>query len=113
MFADIQDAAEGAGAFFATRLKTGFWVLDVMTQGLRQGSLVVLAGSTGMGKTSLALNIARNICLQGDGDAPCGIDSPVRWAVISASQRLRGPTLSPRSTRLGLRIETLEGPDPS
>ena len=55
MFADIQDAAEGAGAFFATRLNTGFWVLDVMTQGLRQGSLVVLAGSTGMGKTALFL----------------------------------------------------------
>ena len=32
------------------RLPTGFAGLDAMTQGLRRGSLVVLAGSTGMGK---------------------------------------------------------------
>jgi replicative DNA helicase len=47
-------------------LSTGFADLDAMTLGLRRGSLVVLAGSTGMGKTALALNLARNICLRGD-----------------------------------------------
>lgn len=43
------------------RILTHIWDLDAMTQGLRRGSLVVLAGSTGMGKSTFALNIAFNI----------------------------------------------------
>jgi replicative DNA helicase len=47
-----------------------------MTQGLRRGSLVVLAGSTGMGKTALALNLARNISLRGEVAVHiCALDS--------------------------------------
>jgi replicative DNA helicase len=58
------------------RLSTGFSDLDAMTQGLSRGSLVVLAGSTGMGKTALALNLARNICLRGDVAVHiCALDS--------------------------------------
>lgn len=41
-------------------LSTGFAGLDAMTQGLYRSSLVVLAGSTGMGKTALALNLAQS-----------------------------------------------------
>jgi len=43
------------------RILTHLWDLDAMTQGLRRGSLVILAGSTGMGKTTFALNLAYNI----------------------------------------------------
>ena len=57
-------------------LSTGFAGLDAMTQGLRRGSLVVLAGSTGMGKTALALNLARNISLRGEVAVHiCALDS--------------------------------------
>ena len=108
MFADIQDAAEGVGAFFATRLRTGFWVLDVMTQGLRQGSLVVLAGSTGMGKTSLALNIARNICLQGDVAVHiCALDS----SPTALLQRMLASMCTIEGCRIGSgRLTTEEWP---
>lgn len=57
-------------------ISTGFADLDAMTQGLRRGSLVVLAGSTGMGKTALALNLARSISLQGEMMVHiCSLDS--------------------------------------
>lgn len=42
-------------------LQTGFLDLDEMTGGLRAKNLVVLAGRPGMGKTSLALNIMRQV----------------------------------------------------
>ena len=38
-----------------------FYDFDAMTQGLQRGSLIVLAGRPAMGKTSLALNMARNV----------------------------------------------------
>lgn len=44
-----------------TGLLTGFYDLDRMTAGLHGGDLTVLAARPGMGKTSLALNIAWNI----------------------------------------------------
>jgi replicative DNA helicase len=59
-----------------SKIPTGFADIDAMTLGLTRGSLVVLAGSTGIGKTALALNLARNICLQGDvGVYFCTLDS--------------------------------------
>jgi replicative DNA helicase len=45
-------------------LNTGFRDLDFMTGGLRPGQLIVIAGRPGMGKTSLALNIATNIAVK-------------------------------------------------
>jgi len=47
------------------RIPTHLGDIDALTQGLQRGSLVVFAGSTGMGKTALALNLARNISLHG------------------------------------------------
>ena len=38
---------------------TGFTDLDRMTHGLNRGNLIIIAGRPGMGKTSLALNIAQ------------------------------------------------------
>lgn len=44
--------------------KTKFYNLDSKIEGLERGSLIILAGRPGMGKTSLAVNIAENISLE-------------------------------------------------
>lgn len=49
----------GQGASDAVAVPTGFADLDAMTGGLRAGQLVVVAGATGAGKSTVALNIAR------------------------------------------------------
>lgn len=43
-----------------TGLPTGFYDLDKVTAGLHGGELIIMAARPGMGKTSLALNIASN-----------------------------------------------------
>ncbi len=42
-------------------LPVNFYDFDAMTQGLQRGDLIVLGGRPAMGKTSMALNIAKNI----------------------------------------------------
>ena len=46
-------------------IKSGFYDLDNLITGFRPGELVIVAGRTSMGKTTLALNIAGNIAAQG------------------------------------------------
>jgi replicative DNA helicase len=46
--------------------RTGFHRFDEMTGGLREGELIVLAGRPSMGKTSLAMDITRNIATHPD-----------------------------------------------
>ena len=41
-----------------------FYDFDAMTQGLRRGNLIAFAGRPMMGKTSLALQIAKNVAIQ-------------------------------------------------
>ena len=44
-------------------LETGFKHLDRITNGLQKSDLIVLAARPGMGKTSLAMNVVENVCL--------------------------------------------------
>jgi len=75
-FEALERASQHPAVVPEGHLSTGFVDLDTMTQGLRRGSLVVLAGSTGMGKTALALNLACNVSLQGEVAVHfCSLDS--------------------------------------
>ena len=47
-----------------TGLPTGFTALDRIISGLNNSDLIVLASSAGQGKTSFALNIARNVAVE-------------------------------------------------
>lgn len=51
-----------------TGVPTGFALLDKMTAGLQPSDLLIIAGRPSMGKTALALNIARNAAL--DSNVP-------------------------------------------
>ena len=44
-----------------TGLPTGFRDLDELTSGLQPGNLVIIAARPGIGKSSLAINVARNV----------------------------------------------------
>lgn len=48
-----------------TGLPTGFLDLDDLTSGLQPGNLVVIAARPGVGKSSLATNVARNVAVAG------------------------------------------------
>ncbi|MDE5853754.1 MAG: replicative DNA helicase [Ruminococcus sp.] len=41
--------------------KTGFKLLDILTSGLNKSDLIIIAARPGMGKTSFAMNIAKNV----------------------------------------------------
>ena len=45
-------------------IPTGYVDLDAITRGLNPGNLIIIAGRPGMGKTSLALNIAEHVAIR-------------------------------------------------
>ena len=45
-------------------LKTGFYGLDDITNGLQKGTLIIIAARPGEGKTSLGLNICTNVAIK-------------------------------------------------
>lgn len=49
---------------FVTGLSTGFVGLDKITTGLHEGNLIILAARPAMGKTALALNIAKHVAVK-------------------------------------------------
>lgn len=53
------------GQKFITGVPTNFSELDNVTQGLQPGELIILAARPSVGKTSLALNVARNASVLG------------------------------------------------
>lgn len=50
-----------------TGLDTGFFDLNRMTDGLKPGQVIVVAGRPGMGKTAFGMNVAENIARTGAG----------------------------------------------
>jgi replicative DNA helicase len=74
----LKDAFEQVERMFdrktqITGVPTGFSELDKMTAGLQPSELIIIAGRPSMGKTSFALNIARNAAI--DEQIPVGIFS--------------------------------------
>jgi replicative DNA helicase len=59
-------------------IKTGLCDLDERTGGMARGSLVVLAGRPGMGKTTVAAAIGRNVARNGHGVAFFSLEMPSR-----------------------------------
>ena len=60
-FTEIENISLGN---ISSGIPTSFYDFDAMTQGLRRGDLIAFAGRPSMGKTSLALQFARNIAGQ-------------------------------------------------
>ena len=60
-FTEIENISLGN---ISAGIPTSFYDFDAMTQGLRRGDLIAFAGRPSMGKTSLALQFARNIAGQ-------------------------------------------------
>jgi len=48
-----------------TGIATGFRDLDVLTSGLQAGNLIIVAARPGIGKSSFATNVARNVAVAG------------------------------------------------
>lgn len=63
--AEMQRQCDENRAVFG--LATGFGHLDRMTGGLEPGDLVIIAGRPSMGKSILAMQIAMNVALRGEG----------------------------------------------
>jgi replicative DNA helicase len=51
----------------ASGVLTGFGDLDELTGGFQPGDFIIIAGRPSMGKTALALNVAENMAIRGDG----------------------------------------------
>ncbi len=80
-----------------TGVPTGFTKLDRKTAGLQCSDMVILAARPSMGKTALALNIARNAAI--DGDIPVAIFS-LEMSKESLSERMLCAEASVDSNRL-------------
>ncbi|MCH2138150.1 MAG: replicative DNA helicase [Phycisphaerales bacterium] len=61
----VERLEEGDGGMRG--LSSGFGDLDGMLQGMQPGEMLILAARPSMGKTALALNIAENLAVHGDG----------------------------------------------
>ncbi|MEZ4504104.1 MAG: replicative DNA helicase [Dehalococcoidia bacterium] len=56
----LEDPGDAEDALHVTAVRTGFMDLDTVLGGFKRGDLVILAARTGVGKSSLLLNFARN-----------------------------------------------------
>jgi replicative DNA helicase len=65
--ADLESIQNRESAY--TGIATGFHDLDNLTSGLQPGNLVVIAARPGVGKSSLAINVARNVAVGGNSVA--------------------------------------------
>ncbi len=58
-FTDIHDLSRCSGLDWAAA-ETGYLEIDDLTGGFQKQNLIILAARPGVGKTSLALNVAQN-----------------------------------------------------
>ncbi len=84
-------------------IRTGFMDLDTLLGGLKRSDLVILAARPSLGKTSLALNIARNSAV--GQNAKVAIFS-LEMAAEQLVQRLLSSESGVDSTRLRLGLHT-------
>lgn len=70
----LNQRIEAGGAI--SGLSTGFVDLDKATTGLHPGNLVVVAGRPAMGKTTLSVNIAENVALDGGVSLVFSLEMP-------------------------------------
>ena len=103
-YATIEEWENSNGA--PTGISTGFQDLDQLTRGLHRGEMIVIAARPGMGKTSLAINIAEHVAMK--EKKPVGVFSLEMTAESIALRMLcsrakvnmheaRGGILSPES----------------
>lgn len=64
VYSKIQEANASGNSLIG--VSTGFTEIDEITLGFQRSDLIIIAGSTSMGKTALALNIAENVARQTD-----------------------------------------------
>lgn len=93
------DALEerGENRALVTGVPSGFTKLDELTAGLQKSDLIILAGRPGMGKTALALNIARNAAV--DSNTPVAVFS-IEMAKEQLSMRMLSSEARIDSTRM-------------
>src|SRR3990170_3758901 len=92
------DSATGSVAAQARAITTGFMDLDTLLGGLKRSDVIVVAARPSVGKTSLALNFARNAAAR--QQATVGIFS-VEMAKEQLVQRLLAAEAGVDSTHLG------------
>jgi replicative DNA helicase len=97
----VEEAYENK--LLVTGIPTGFRGLDEKTSGFQPGDLIIIAGRPSMGKTALALNVARNASLEtGEAAAVFSLEmskEQLSLRMLSAearidSSRMRGGFLS-------------------
>ena len=59
----LEDPADPTDAALATLVRSGFMDLDTVLGGYKRGDLAIIAARTGVGKSSLLLNFARNVAV--------------------------------------------------
>ena len=64
VFHNLDERSKSGGKLLG--VSTGFEKLDELTNGMRRGDLIIVAGRPSMGKTALALNIAEHVSLEQD-----------------------------------------------
>ena len=99
LLATVMDRLSKLAEGESNGVPTGFTDLDRLTTGLCPGTLNILAGRTGTGKTALALNIVEHVALSGDPPLPVAVFSlemsgqEVMFRLLSSLVRIEGMKL--------------------
>ena len=111
---ELADGRLRAGAHAAARVwPTGFEILDrQLAGGFRAGELVLLAGPQGLGKTTWALQTARNVARSGRSVLYCSFEHDaqtllVRLLALEAGER--GGEDAPNLARIRSSFEASDG----